>query len=765
VLLLLASAADGCGRKGDGDACTGGPSYTPPPDFVPSGTVDLASYVDPMIGTHGSGNVIPGALVPHGMVRVSPDTNSDGGSVGAYDYRDTRIDGFTHTHLEGPGGSANGYSEILLMAGIGDPDVEDPSSAYSHDDEDAEPGYYRVHLSDPGVDVELTASAHAAVHRYTFPARDDAWVVIDLGNTDGASMGGSIEVVGDGTVRGFGHYDVHPQISLVFGPRNPTTKAKVYFHAEFSRSFKSFGTYGPAGPSDGERTMEGKEIGAFVGFDASTGPAVEVRIGISLISCDQPHQNLRDEIGDATFETVREMARTAWNDKLNRIRVDADDDVLTKFYTALYHSMFQPADYAEAGGCFTVATSGLPVMHNGGGRPFYTDDWCMWDTYRTLHPLGTLLEPEIRSDVIRSMLTMYEEGGWLPKCTWHAAGYSRIMTGNPQIAVIADAWTKGLMDFDADLAWEAMLKTSTEEVEDFFDGFCGYLGLGTPPEYIESGYVGYECDKTQATSLTLEIAYADFCVAEVAALTARTDDEARFRERAQSFREHWNPDTGFMQSRLRSGDWVEPFDPTDTSDFNGFVEASSWIFSFFVPHDVHALIELMGGEELFVERLDQLFADGHYDASNQPSFHIAWLYNYAGQPAKTQQRVRQLLDDNFSAAPDGLPGNDDSGAMSAWFILAALGLYPVAPGAPFYQISTPLVQRATLHLHPAFYEGGSFTIETEGDISDVYIQSVTLDGEPLDRPQLSHDEITAGGTLHIVLGPDPSDWGAANPSP
>jgi predicted alpha-1,2-mannosidase len=338
------------------------------------------------------------------------------------------------------------------------------------------------------------------------------------------------------------------------------------------------------------------------------------------------------------------------------------------------------------------------------------------------------------------------------------------MTGNFQIAIIADAWIKGLDDFDKELAWEAMLKTSTEESEPFYDGLCGYFGLGTPPEYIESGYVGHECDGTQAASLTLEIAYADFCMAQIAVLTGRVEDEAVFRQRAQNFRNQWNPEHGFMQSRRRSGEWVEPFDPADASDSNGFVESTSWTFSFFVPHDVPALIELMGGEGAFLDRLDQFFAEGHDDISNEPDFHIPWLYNYAGEPSGTQAVVPRLVAEHFRAAPDGLPGNDDSGAMSAWLVLASLGLYPVAPGTPLYQVSTPLVRRATLVLNPGFYAGDSFTIETEGGPGDLFIQSADLDGVPLDRPYLSHDEITAGGTLRLVLGPDPSDWGAANPS-
>jgi predicted alpha-1,2-mannosidase len=772
LFLLLLSCGSSGGNNADADAdgdpdapaCPGDPDYVAPTPFVPPDTVDLVRYVDPLLGTGGSGNVIPGALVPHGMVRATPDTNSEGGAVGVYLWNDTRIDGFVHTSLEGPGGSANGYSEILVMPGVGDVNTDDPSSAFSHDDEDAAPGYYRVRLIDPGVDAELTATRLAAVHRYTFPARSDAWVLFDLGHTKGLSRNGEIEIVGDRAVQGYGKYQVHVFLSLIFGYRDPTGTADVYFYAEFNRPFSRFGTFGPAGRNDGARTLEGKDIGGWFGFDTTGDPVVELRVGLSMISTEQARRNLGAEVGDASFETIRERASTAWNDKLNRVRVVADDATMTMFYTALYHALFQPADYSEAGGCYTVATSGSPVVHGGGGRPYYTDDWCMWDTYRTSHPLGTLLEPEIRSDVIRSMLTMAEDGGWLEKCSWHAAGYSRVMTGNPQLAIIADSWLKGLDDFDQELAWEKMVKTSTEEIEPFYEGLCGYFGLGTPPEYLANGFVGDECDNTQAASMTLEIAYADFCMAEVAAKTGRSADEAVYRARAQNFRNQWNPVSGFMQSRYRDGTWVEPFDPADASDANGFVESTSWIFSFFVPHDVPALIELMGGATAFVAKLDRFFAEGHEDPANEPGFHIPWLYNYAGVPAKTQQQVRQLLTGHFSTAPDGLPGNDDAGAMSAFYVLAALGLYPVTPGTPTYQLNTPLVREATLYLHPDFAAGATFSIETEGAPGDIYIQSATLNGAALDRPYVTHDEISSGGTLHFVLGPAPSEWGAANPS-
>ena len=735
--------------------------YTPPPPFIVSNQRDLTRYVDPMIGTRGSGNVIPGALLPHGMVRASPDTNSAATSIDAYEYTDDRIEGFTHLHLEGPGGSSNGYNQIRFTPTLSGVPIESIASTFSHDTEIATPGLYAVTLDDTGIRAELTATDHAAVHRYTFPS-GDAKVVIDLGASNGQSTGGSVSIPTDRTIEGKGQYVVHGVASLLKKVAPGTADSDVYFHATFSRPMSGFGTWQKGTPpklEPGAKTRSGQYIGAYATFDTSDGQPLEVRIGISLVSAKQARRNAEEELGTRSFDEVRATANDGWNSVLNRIQIDADEETSTKFYTALYHSLFQPANYTEVSGDFVVAAGGVRHVLNHGGRPYYTDDWCMWDTFHTTHPLGTIVEPEIRSNVVRSMLTIYQDGGWLPKCTWNAAGYSRVMTGNHSVSIIVDAWMKGLRDFDPELAWKAMNKLSMEEGTEM-DGLCGYVGTGTPPEYVEHGYVGTECDPMQAAGMTLEYAYDDSCMAAFAADRGLEAEHALYASRAQNYRNHWNPAVGFMQPRNRDGSWTEPFDPTSMDDFNGFVEASSWTYSFFVPHDIPALVALMGGPEAFVARLDDYFEKGYFDASNEPSFHIPWLYNYAGAPSKTQALVRKLLAEQFGTGPDGLPGNDDSGAMSAWYVFGALGLYPVSPGDPAYQIAAPIVDRAVLHLNPAFYTGNSFIIETENNAPDhPYIQAVTLNGTPLERTWITHDEITQGGTLHIVLGGDPSDWG------
>lgn len=758
ILAMLTTACGGNGAGADPDLWDALPlpdgggadaDARTPPEWPPP-AVDLVQYVDPMIGTLGQGNVIPGALAPHGMVRVSPNTREAPGSIDAYEYGRDRIDGFAHAHLEGPGGSNNGYSHVLLAPTIGEiaVDPEHYASTFSHDDEEAAPGYYAVTLGAPGIRAEVTAAPRAAVHRYTFPATDRANILLDLGYSRGESLGGALEVVDDHTLRGCGIYTMHPLIHMFIALQDGyTSEMRVCFHAVFSRPFEAWGTWGPAGPVSGAGDAEGAGIGAWVTFTTAEAEAIEVRVGLSYIDEDQALANRTLDLADRSFEAVREETAAAWNALLNRIRVEGgDDDDRVVFYTALYHSLMQPADLTEAGGLYAINADGTPRVETAEGWRYHTDDWCMWDTFRTSHPLGTLVEPERRDDLIRSMLRWYTLGGWLPKCTWRAAGYSRVMIANPAVPILADAMAKGFHGFDWDLAWEAAHKAATEDiVNPGAGGLCGYMNLGTPQDYIELGYVPHECDTTQAASMTLEHAHDDWCTAVIAEAVGRSEDAAAFRARAGSWENHWNPATGFLQGRHADGTWLEPFDPADGDEFNGWCEATSWIYSWFVPHDVEGLIDVMGGSEAFVEKLDQYFDGGHHDPSNQPGFHVPFLYNIAGAPQKTGARVRALREDHFLPTPDGLPGNDDAGAMSAWYVLAAMGLYPICPGDPTWQLVPPAFDRITLHLQPDFAPGEAFTIERSGHGDRITV--ATLNGVPLGRTWLHHEEIVAGGAL------------------
>jgi predicted alpha-1,2-mannosidase len=332
------------------------------------------------------------------------------------------------------------------------------------------------------------------------------------------------------------------------------------------------------------------------------------------------------------------------------------------------------------------------------------------------------------------------------------------MIGNHAVSLIADAVTKGFECFSASTAWAALYKSATEDnTEHQMRGMCGYLNLGTPPEYIENGFVSTECDGDQSVSMTLEYAYDDWAIAQTARVFNRPDLAGTFDERALNYQHHWDASVGFMRAKHRDGSWVEPFDPAGGDDF---CEASSWIYTWYVPHDVAGLITLMGGDAAFVAKLDQFFAEDHFEISNEPSFHAPFLYNYAGAPAKTQERVRAVIASDFSEAPDGLPGNDDAGATSAWLVLSSIGLFPMAPGDGIYTIASPLFDRVTLELNPLFAVGGTFVIETvNNSASNFYVQSATLNGQPLLVPQLQHEQLIAGGTLTLQMGPNPSAWG------
>lgn len=751
LLILCAAILCSCNRNGKNQS------------LPETRTWDSIQYVDPFIGTDGPGNVVPGPCLPHAMVKLSPDTNVEPGSVDAYEYSDSKIQGFSHTHLEGPGGSANGYSHILMIPTTSKllTSEEDYASLYSHEQESASPGYYAVRLLDYGIFAELTSTLHCGFHRYTFPEAQDARILVDVGHTRGLSLCGNLEIVGNRTVRGYGVYSMHPVLALVTLPDPGTTaRVRVWFHAEFDRPFASWGTWQGSRQSPGSRQAWGSRIGAWLDYSTGEGETVQVKVGISFVDAEQAQENLNREIPGWDFSAIRTQAEEAWNELLGRIRVHGGtEEQRTLFYTALYHTLLQPTDYTEYGRFWSGADGTGKVFQTDELR-FFSDDWCVWDTFRTTHPLQAILEPENRSHVVQSFVHLYEQGGWLPKCTWQATGYSRVMIGNHAFSVILDAYVKGLRGFDVEKAYEAMRKSATEDNENIGSSFvCGYLNLGTPPDYISLGYVPQECDPTQSVSMTLEYAYNDWCLARMAQILGKEDDYNDFLQRSGNYVNHWNPAEDFMQPRSGNGEWVQPFDPENES---GFCEADSWKYTWFVPHDQQGLMELMGGPEPYIRKLDAFFDGGHYDASNEPDFHAPYLYVYAGAAHKTQKKVRELLDEAFTARPDGLPGNDDAGATSAWYAFSAMGLYPVCPGDPTYILTSPVFDKVVLNLHPEHHKGEAFIIEARNNTGENrYIQSATLNSDKLDRAWILHDEIVQGGTLVLEMGPQPSSWGCA----
>jgi predicted alpha-1,2-mannosidase len=682
---------------------------------------DLTRYVNPFVGTGGHGHTFPGAIVPFGMVQLSPDTRLTGwDGCSGYHYSDSVVYGFSHTHLSGTG--ISDYGDVLLLPFAG-AEKKNYTSRFSHQNETASPGFYSVRLDDDNIFVELTATARAGMHRYTFPATNEANVILDLAHRDRVIDSG-LKIEG----------------KTILGWRRSRAWARdqiVYFAIEFSEPFSDHGF---------------QDLRALFRFDVRNGKPILVRIGISAVSADGALRNLRAEINHWDFDKVRSDAAAAWNRELGKITVTGGTDAqLTNFYTALYHAMTAPNVFMDVDGKYRGRDF---KIHNATDFTNYTV-FSLWDTFRAAHPLYTIIDQKRTRDFIRTFLTQYEQGGRLP--VWElAANETDTMIGYHAVSVIADAAAKGIDGFDLKQAFAAM-KHSAE---------LRHYGLGA---YIDHGFISTE-DERESVSKVLEYAYDDWCIAEVARLLGETEDQKRFLARAQRYKNLFDAKTGFMRPRTNGG-WTEPFDPREVT-FH-FTEANAWQYTFFVPQDVDGLIDLIGGRVKFAAKLDQMFAAesrttgreqaditgliGQYAHGNEPSHHIAYLYNYAGQPWKTQFRVRQIMDQFYHPTPDGLIGNEDCGQMSAWYVLSAAGFYPVTPGSTTYAIGTPLFPEVRFNLE----NGRSFKIQARNVSSrNIYIQSAVLNNQPYRKSFIDHGDLMAGGQLVLQMGPRPNrNWG------
>jgi predicted alpha-1,2-mannosidase len=711
-----------------------------------AGVVDPLRYVDPFIGTGGHGHTYPGASLPFGMVQLSPDTRLDGwdGCAG-YHYSDDRIFGFSHTHLSGTG--VSDYGDILLLPATGDirwqsgygrKPGEGYGSRFRKATEKATPGYYAVQLDDYGTKAELTTTLRAGIHRYTFPRSDSAYVLIDLKHRDEV-IESSLHVVNDTEVEGLRRSKAW------------ATDQRIYFVARFSKPFSALVAVDDV-PHDGLREAEGKNLKAALRFRTRAGERVLVKVGISAVSVEGARRNLETEIPGWDFDAVHRAARQAWRQALAHIEIGGGTpEQRTVFYTALYHALLQPNTFTDVDGQYRGRDG---QVHRADGWTQYSV-FSLWDTFRAAHPLYTILEPARTVEFVRTFLAQYAEGGLLP--VWELAGNeTNCMIGYHAVSVIADAYAKGIRGFDAERALAAMKASAMQE-------------RGGLPAYRRFGYIPGDRE-SESVSKTLEYAYDDWCIAQMAGALGHESDAADFLRRAQSWKNLLDPATHFMRPKLRAR-FKTPFDPTEV-DFH-FTEANSWQYSFFVPQDIKGEIASMGGAPAFAAKLDSLFtapsktsgreqADitglvGQYAHGNEPSHHMAYLYVHAGQPWKTQARVRQLLDTMYAARPDGLAGNEDCGQMSAWYVLSALGFYSVTPGQDTYVIGTPLFERAAIHLA----NGRSFRITAQGaGLHSPYIQSARLNGQPFDRAFLHHAEILAGGDLVFRMGSEPNrKWG------
>jgi predicted alpha-1,2-mannosidase len=775
LLLLVASLLTRCRPVAPSAKSASLAPVPPPPARDERGKLP-ADYVDPFIGTGGEGHTYPGATVPFGMVQLSPDTDirpfrESFPWAAGYRYSDKTIVGFSHTHFSGTGHSDMG--DVLLMPTVGplqlDPGpADDPDAGYrsrfSHERESAAPGYYAVAL-DSGIGVELTATNRVGVHRYTFPQSDSAHVILDLVssiyNYDGKVLWSQIRVESDTLVTGFRE------------TKGWAPDRHVYFAIQFSKPFLSYGLaneaeekyrgFGKSGkllPDYPE--MSGRKLKAYFNFKTGAGEVLAVKVALSSVGIDGARKNLVAEAPGWDFDAVRGAARDAWNGELAKITLTAAEKEKRMFYTALYHSMLAPVTYMDVDRRYRGLDE---AIHTAEGFTNY-HVFSLWDTFRAEHPLLTILQPERDSDMIRSMLAHRRESVHHILPIWSfGSAETWCMIGYHAVAVIADAYLKGIRGFDGEEAFAAMTASAT------------YGPYGDLADYMKRGYVPVDREP-EAASKTLEYAYDDWTIAAMAKALGRSADEATFRRRAGNFANIFDPATGFMRAKKTDGQFREPFDPLYAQYGSDYTEGNAWQYSWFVPHDVKRLIALMGGRERFVARLDELFnlqtSDekykqvediagliGQYAHGNEPSQHIAYLYSYAGQPFRTQERIHQIMSTLFDDTPAGIQGNEDCGQMSAWYVFSALGFYPVCPGSLEYVIGRPALPEATLHLGG----GKTFTVRAENlSAANLYIQSVSLRGEPYDKAYIRHEDIVRGGTLTFVMGPRPNPAWASSPA-
>ena len=688
--------------------------------------VSYIKYVDPMIGTGGHGHTFPGATVPFGMVQLSPDTRKDGSWDGCsgYHYSDSVIFGFSHTHLSGTG--CSDYGDILLMPMSSAPNLEITNfpSRFTHANEKASAGYYSVKL-DNGVNVDLTATARVGVHKYTYPADSIPWIILDLAHRD-KTLEASLNVVNQTEIEGM---------------RRSEAWAKdqhIYFVARFSQPFEEHKQMEITGLN-----LTSKHAFRFV----KTGKPIIVKVGISSVSMEGARKNLDAELADFDFDKTKKNAENLWNKELGKIDVTSgDNDKLKIFYTALYHTMIQPNVASDVDGMYRGRDN---QIHKAEGYTYYSV-FSLWDTFRAAHPLYTIIDRKRTLDFIKTFLAQYKEGGRLP--VWELAGNETdCMIGYHAVSVIADAAAKGIKDFDMNYALEAMKHSATTD----------HYGI---PEYMDHGFISMEDDK-ECVSKTVEYAYDDWCVAQMAKLMNKQDDYVTFSNRAQYWKNVFDRETNFMRPR-KNGGWLSPFEPREVNNY--YTEGNAWQYTFFVPQDIPGLIDMMGGPDKFDKKLDELFTTttkttgreqvditgliGQYAHGNEPSHHMAYLYNYVGKSSKTQEKVHQIITQFYRAAPDGLIGNEDCGQMSAWYVLSSMGIYEVTPGSGNYLIGTPSFSKVKINLE----NGKAFTVSAPSVSNDnIYIESATKNGTPFNERYITYNDINTGAQLVFNMGNAP----------
>lgn len=703
-------------------------------------TQDFTKYVDPFIGTGGHGHTYPGAVMPHGMVQLSPDTRLEGwDGCSGYHYSDNFIYGFSHTHLSGTG--VSDYGDILLMPVTNNPSPDNKKygAGFSHKNEIASTGFYSVKL-DNGVKVELTASDRVGWHRYLFP-KGGGNVILDLKHRDKV-LASEIRIIGNNQVEGMRRSEAWAR------------DQHIYFVIEFSTPFTIAGIWKNDSLTNNIPEANGLNLKAYFSFPSDNASEVKARVGISSVSIEGARKNLAAEAKDWDFNKIRNNAHAAWRRELAKIEIKGGTEAQLKtFYTALYHTMVVPSLNMDIDGSYRGRDN---KIHSSATFTNYTV-FSLWDTYRAANPLYTIIDQKRTLDYIQTFLIQYQQGGRLP--VWELSNNETdCMIGYHAVPVIVDAASKGINNFDKPLALEAMKKSAT----------WNHYGI---PALISQGYLE-AANENESVSKTLEYAYDDWCIAQFAKSIGRIDDYHTYIRRAQGYKNLLDPVSGFMRPK-KNGNWITPFDPKEVN--NNFTEANSWQYSFYVPQDVSGYLSMLGGRKRLEQKLDSLFSEntqttgreqsditgliGQYAHGNEPSHHIIYLYNFAGKAYKTQQRIHQVMNEMYHAAPDGLAGNEDCGQMSAWYVLSALGFYPVTPASGNYIIGTPLFKQAIIHLE----NGKSFNILANG-VSDkrFYIRDASLNAHTLTTSYFKHLDIMKGGNLVFNMSASPSMFGNNN---
>ncbi|MFZ4619961.1 MAG: GH92 family glycosyl hydrolase [Bacteroidota bacterium] len=699
----------------------------------------FSSLVNPFIGTDGHGHTFPGATAPFGMVQLSPDTRVEGwDACGGYHYSDSTILGFTHTHLSGTG--VPDYGDILLMPMVKNPSLDPKKyrSSFSHKNEFAGAGFYHVVLDNGLIDVDLTATTRVGVHRYRFRRTDSAFVIIDLHHGLGPDVVIESQMEKNGTT----------EISGYRHSRGWAQNQRLYFVAQFSLPIRSISVTNNDSIMWNTTHANGTNVKAALLFNTKKKQELIVKVALSSVSADGARKNLLAEARGWDVESITKNTAKQWNNELSKISVyGGTKDQQTVFYTALYHSMIAPNTYSDADGRFRGMDNAIHTSLSGTRFTVFS----LWDTFRALHPLMTIIDEKRTVDFINTFLSQYEENGLLP--VWElSSNETYCMIGYHSVSVIADAIAKNIPGIDKEKALAAMINSAEKD----------HFGLKS---YREHGYVLGE-KESESVSKTLEYAYDDWCIARTAESLGKKDIAERFYRRSQNYRNVFDPSSGFMRGK-KNGMWNSPFTPASVS--LDFTEANSWQYSFFVPQDIGGMMELYGGREKFIGKLDELFSTesklegrqqsditgliGQYAHGNEPSHHMAYLFTYAGAPAKTQERTRQILNEMYSNRPDGLSGNEDCGQMSAWFVMSAMGLYQVTPGNPEYTMTAPLFDSVKIRLS----NKKEFVITSKRHSpDDRYILSAQKNGSPLKELFISHNDIVNGAAIHLELGAAPS---------